>query len=162
MRFVVTSLSGEPGGIYRGFYTQRGRVPERRIGELKNGLGLDRLSSPRFLSNALKLLVHVLAYLLYALFREAKAQIPELKTLEVGTARTRLFKVGALVQATHRRIWFHIASHWPGRGLLAAAANAVREYIAARHTAWERSLPCCDASDPGGGIKIPFGPVPLK
>ena len=34
--------------------------------------------------------------------------------MEVSTARTRLFKVGALVQATHRHIWLRVASHWPG------------------------------------------------
>ncbi|MEZ6033222.1 MAG: hypothetical protein R3C17_09030 [Planctomycetaceae bacterium] len=38
--------------------------------------------------------------------------------MEVSTARMRLFKVGALVQATHRHIWFRVASHWPGATLL--------------------------------------------
>jgi len=37
IRTVVTNTSGEPGGIYRGFYVQRGNVPERPIGELKTG-----------------------------------------------------------------------------------------------------------------------------
>src|SRR5262249_18448227 len=37
-RFVVTNLSGHPQGIYHGFYVQRGEVPEKPIGELKNGL----------------------------------------------------------------------------------------------------------------------------
>src|SRR5207248_7338147 len=32
-RFVVTNLSGHPRGIYRGFYVQRGAVPEQPIGE---------------------------------------------------------------------------------------------------------------------------------
>ena len=52
IRFVVTNMRGLAAGIYRGFYTQRGRVPERPIGELKNGLSMDRLSSHRFLANA--------------------------------------------------------------------------------------------------------------
>ena len=40
-----------------------------------------------------------------AMFREANADVPEVAKMEVGTARVRLFKVGALVQATHRCIW---------------------------------------------------------
>jgi len=88
--------------INHGFYTQRGNVPERPIGELKNGLHMDRLSSHRFLANAHKLMVHTLAYLLHALFREANAEVPEIATMEVGTARTHLFKAAARVKATHR------------------------------------------------------------
>src|SRR5213593_1204626 len=37
-RFVVTNLSGDPRGIYHGFYVARGHVPEGPIGELKHGL----------------------------------------------------------------------------------------------------------------------------
>ena len=33
-RFLVTNLSGQPRGIYRGFYVQRGAGPEQPIGEL--------------------------------------------------------------------------------------------------------------------------------
>ena len=36
-RFVVTNLTDSPREIYREFYVQRGNVPERPIGELKNG-----------------------------------------------------------------------------------------------------------------------------
>jgi len=163
-RFVVTNMSGLPGGIYRGFYTQRGDVPERPIGELKNGLFMDRLSSPRFLANSHKLMIHVLAYLLYALFREANARTPEVCTMEVGTARTRLFKVGAVVNATTRRIWFHLASHWPGRDLLIAATGAVQNHIAVLRAVWQR----LNLFDPGtrgagsDGIKLHFAPLPLK
>lgn len=61
-RFVVTKLSGHPQGIYPGFSVQRGQVPEKPIGELKNGLQADRLSFHRFRANALKLLEPTLAY----------------------------------------------------------------------------------------------------
>lgn len=162
VRHVVTNLSGHAGGIYRGFYTQRGNVPERPIGELKNGLQMDRLSSPRFLANDYKLLVHVLAYLLYALFREANATTPELATMEVGTARTRLFKAGAVVKATHRRIWFQLASYWPGTHLLQQACAAVKTYVAALHEQW-RALNLFvrrEWRDPRYATPIRFAPVP--
>jgi hypothetical protein len=164
IRYVVTNLSGLAVGIYHGFYTQRGRVPERPIGELKNGLAMDRLSSHRFLANGQKLMTHVLAYLLFALFREANAKTPEVKTMEVGTARARLFKVGARVQATHRRIWFHVASHWPGRDLLIAAADAVQEYIEQIHQVWHRLnlFFQSDIRDPVDRHRIVFAPLPLK
>lgn len=53
-RFVVTNLSGDPQGIYRGFYVQRGDVPEKRIHEFKNHLQADRLSSHGFRANAMR------------------------------------------------------------------------------------------------------------
>ena len=162
IRHVVTNMSGHAGGIYRGFYTPRGNVPERPIGELKNGLQMDRLSSPRFLANDYKLLVHVLAYLLYALFREANAATPELATLEVGTARTRLFKAGAVVKATHRRIWFQCASHWPGARLLQRAAAAVKTYVAELQQIWrEQGLFVLRKwHDRRYATQIHFAPVP--
>lgn len=70
-RVVVTNLSGSAKEVYHGFYVQRGNVPERPIGEMKNGLGSDRLSSSRFLANFQKLLAHVLSYAIVVLFREA-------------------------------------------------------------------------------------------
>jgi hypothetical protein len=62
------------------FYAQRGDVPERSIGELKNGLVIDRLSSHRFLANAFTVQYHLLAYALIVLFREASAEVPEVAT----------------------------------------------------------------------------------
>jgi len=161
-RFVVTNMSESPREIYREFYVKRGNVPERPIGELKNGLAMDRLSSGRFLANAQKLMLHVLAYQLWVLFREANQANEELAKMEVGTARARLFKVGAWVQVTHRRIWFHIASHWPGRGLLARASEAVQSFVSNLRERWQ-SLGLFDhrPQDPRGRPRISFAPLPL-
>ena len=164
IRYVVTNMSGEPGGIYRGFYVQRGNVPERPIGELKNGLHMDRLSSHRFLANGHKLMTHVLAYLLYSLFREANAETPELNKMEVGTARVRLFKAGALVQSTHRRIWFKVASHWPGSKLLTQAVKAVKSYTHDLLELWrsQNLFAEPDVYDPRDRSHIVFAPTLLK
>jgi hypothetical protein len=129
-RFVVTNLPGTPEAIYRGFYVQRGNVPERPIGELKNGLHADRLSFHRFRPNAFKLLEHVLAYALVVLHREAVAAIPEAAHAEVPTLRSRLWKVAAVVKTSVRRIWFHIASHWPYRDLWRQTWNAIQAFAA--------------------------------
>src|SRR6266545_3732539 len=96
-RFVVTNLAGHPRGIYRGFYVQRGAVPEQPIGELKNGLQADRLSASSFRANGFRLLLHVVAYAIVVLFREAVAAIPEVATATVSTLRQRLWKVGAVL-----------------------------------------------------------------
>jgi hypothetical protein len=175
-RFVVTNMTDSPREIYREFYVQRGNVPERPIGELKNGLAMDRLSSGRFLANAQKLMLHVLAYLLWALFREANQaanqvakeaadETPnELATMEVGTARARLFKVGALVEVTHRRVWFHVASHWPGRGLFVSACEAVQSFVANLHECWRQLGLFGEDSETAarGRPPICFAPLPLK
>lgn len=215
VRFVVTNMSGFAKDIYHGFYTQRGNVPERPIGELKNGLHMNRLSSTRFLANGHKLMIHMLAYLLYALFREASAEAAkqyaaaakacsddtkpgcqdaaptdmtateiarlntvsakeisaakELARMEVGTARVRLFKVGAQVKATHRRIWFHVASHWPGRHLLTSAIRAVSEHVENLHDCWRSQNLFVSAEElvrrqclSPSPAKIVFTPLPLK
>jgi hypothetical protein len=68
------------------------------------------------------------------------------------------------VQVTHRRIWFHVASHWPGRGLLVAAADAARQRINELHEVW-RGLNLFSRSelrDPRDRPRIAFAPQPLK
>jgi hypothetical protein len=129
-RFVVTNLSGHPQGIYQGFYVQRGEVPEKPIGELKNGLRADRLSFHRFRANALKLLEHTLAYALVVLHREATAAIPAVARAEVNTLRQRLWKVAAIVQTSVRRIWFHFSETWPYRDLWRQVEQALRQVAA--------------------------------
>src|SRR6516225_10141387 len=128
--FVVTNLSGHGQGIYHGVYVQRGAVPERPIGELKNGLQMDRLSFHRFRANSLKLLEHVLAYALVVLHREATATIAEVAQAEVNTLRLRLWKVAALVQPSVRRIWFHFSETWPHRELWIRVRQALQQFVA--------------------------------
>jgi Transposase DDE domain group 1 len=128
-RFVVTNLSGHPRGIYRGFYVQRGDVPEKPIGELKNGLHSDRLSAHRFRANAWRLLEHVLAYAIVVLYREAAASVPEVAQAEVSTLRQKLWKVGALVTTSVRRIWFHLSETWPYRALWVRVHQAVTQFV---------------------------------
>lgn len=128
-RFIVTNLSGDAQGIYEGFYVKRGAVPEQPIGELKNGLAADRLSSPRFLANCFKLLIHTLAYAIVVLFREATAAIPEVGQAHVGTLRARFWKIGAVVRSTARQIRFHLASGWPFQHLFGKIIQETNEFV---------------------------------
>lgn len=130
-RFVVTNMSGDAGGLYHGFYVKRGAVPEKPIGELKNALGADRLSSHGFTANSLRFGLHVLAYAIFVLHREATAEVPEIATAELGTVRTKLFKVGAVVKTSVRRIWFHFSETWPHRALFIRVQQALDGFVAA-------------------------------
>ena len=128
-RFVVTNLSGHGQGIYHGVYVQRGAVPEKPISEMKNGLQMDRLSFHRFRANSLKLLEHTLAYALVVLHREATAALPEVAKAQVSTLRPLLWKVGAVVQTSVRRIWFHFSETWPHRELFVRVYQAVQDFV---------------------------------
>ena len=116
--------------VYRDFYVQRGAAPEQPIGEWKNGLQADRLSACGFCVNSFRLLLHVVAYAIVVLFREATAAIPETATAAVGTLRQRLWKVGAVVVTGARRIWLHVSETWPHRDLWVRVQEAVQVFVA--------------------------------
>ena len=120
---------------------QRGHVPERPIGQLKNGLHADRLSCHGFSANSFRLLEHTVAYAIVVLFREAAADIPEVASAEVGTLRQRLWKVGALVKSSVRRIVFHISEAWPHWELWTRIEAALDRFVAHFHAARAAPLP---------------------
>lgn len=128
-RFVVTNRAEPPAVIYRGLYTPRGAVPEQPIGEMKNGLRCDRLSACGFCANAFRLLVHALAYAVVVLFREAAAAVPEVARAAVGTLRQRLWKVGAVVVTSARRVRLHVSVTWPYRGVWLRVQEAVTQFV---------------------------------
>ena len=128
-RFVVTNLTACPEVVYRQVYVQRGAVPEQPIGEMKNDLRSERLSSSGFCANAFRLLVHTLAYAIVVLFREAAAAVPEVATAQVGTLRQRLWKVGAVLVCSARRLVLHVSARWPQQDLWRRVAAAVEDFV---------------------------------
>jgi hypothetical protein len=118
LRFVVTNRAGTPEQIFD-WYNQRGQA-ENFIKELKNDLAADRLSCSAYRANAFRLQLHALAYNLLALFRRLVLSRTELARATVAQLRLRLFKLGARVQRSVRRLWFHLASSWPGQPLFRA------------------------------------------
>jgi hypothetical protein len=128
-RFVVTDLTAPAEEVYRDFDVQRGRVPEQPIGEMKNGLQADRLSACGFCAHAFRLLMHTLAYAMVVLFREAVASVPEVATATVSTLRQKLWKVGAVVVTSARRIWLQLSETWPHWGLWGRVLHAVRAFV---------------------------------
>jgi hypothetical protein len=128
-RFVVTDHPEPPAEVYRDFYVQRGRVPEQPIGEMKNGLQADRLSACGFCANSFRLLIHTLAYAIVVLFREAVAAVPEVATASVSTLRQRLWKLGAVVVTSPRRIWLHLSETWPNQDPWQRVLAAVQGFV---------------------------------
>ena len=144
-RFVVTNRPEPPEVIYHGLDTPRGAVPEQPIGEMKNGLRCDRLSSCGFCANAFRLLVHALAYAIVVLFREAAAEVEEVATATVGTLRQRLWKVGAVVVSRARRVWLHVSETWPHRLVWQRVQEAVTRFVGR----WSGAAPPTPAAVPG-------------
>jgi Transposase DDE domain group 1 len=128
-RFVVTNRAEHPEAIYRALYTPRGAVPEQPLGEMKNGLRCDRLSSCGFCANAFRLLVPALAYAIVVLFRAAAAAVEEVATATVGTLRQRLWKAGAVVVRSTRRVGLHVSETWPYREVWQRVHAAVAAFV---------------------------------
>ncbi len=144
-RFTVTNLDLPPREVYRDVYVQRGDVPESPIGELKNGLQADRLSCHGFTANSMRLLEHVVAYALVVLFRAAAAAVPEVATAEVGTLRQLLWKVGAVVRTSARRIWFDLSQTWPHWNLWVRVEAALGRFASAYRAGEGRAGSACAA-----------------
>jgi hypothetical protein len=115
-RFVVTSFWKGKACEFFDLYEDRGQC-ENYIKELKNGLQADRLSCHSYVANAFRLMLHSLVYVLVHNFRVDVLRGTELAYATVETLRSKLFKVGALVNETVRRVWFHLSSGWPLRAL---------------------------------------------
>jgi Transposase DDE domain group 1 len=140
-RYVVTNLPEPERQLYRDFYVQRGAVPEQPIGELKNGLSADRLSSSGFCANALKLLAAAVAYALVALYREACRGIEGVATADVQTLRRRQWKVPAEVRREARRVRVSFPRDWAGRDDWERTIRAVGEHAARLAQAREPPTP---------------------
>jgi hypothetical protein len=118
LRFLVTNLPGRSRSVFS-FYNDRGEC-ENRMEEFKNGFAADRLSCHRFRANAFRLLLHSFAYNLVNLFR---LQLPAaMRSAQIETLRTQLFKIGARIRQTARCIRIHLASGWPFQDLFQAAS----------------------------------------
>ncbi len=121
-RFVVTTLPQSPRRVYA-IYRARGDV-ENRLKELHYGLGFDRTSCSGFWANAFRVLLTAAAYVLLQALRLRLAATPA-ASYQVGRLRERLFKLGARVQVSARRIVLHLPSAFPWLALWQAVALAL-------------------------------------
>lgn len=125
-RFVVTNLSGESRALYEDNYCQRGDS-ENRIKEQQLGLFADRTSCHHFVANQFRVLLAAAAYVLVSHLRRYALQGTDLERAEVSTIRIKLFKIGAWIQRSVRRIVVKMSSSYPWQDLFRkVAARLVR------------------------------------
>lgn len=121
-RFVVTTLSNPSQELYERGYCARGEM-ENRIKECQLGLFADRTSCHLWWPNQFRLLLASLAYVLMERLRAVGLHGTELARAQVGTIRTRLLKIGAVIVRNTRRIRFFLASSFPHQDVFLTAAE---------------------------------------
>jgi hypothetical protein len=127
-RFVVTSLSASDGDakkLYEQLYCARGEM-ENRIKECQLDLFADRTSTATMKANQLRLWFASMAYVLVDSLRRRGLAATDLANATCGTIRRKLFKIGALVTISVRRIKIAMASGCPYKAVFAAAHRDLR------------------------------------
>jgi hypothetical protein len=118
-RFVVTSISSdekEARTLYEDFYCARGDM-ENRIKEQQLGLFADRTSTGWMRSNQLRLYFSSFAYILMQRLRQLGLKGTELAQAQCETIRLKLFKIGAQIAVTVRKVWISFSESYPYLGL---------------------------------------------
>jgi len=126
-RFIVTSLSAEQWpaqDLYEKFYCARGEM-ENRIKE-QMCLFADRLSTDEMKGNQLRLYFSALAYTLVEALRRLALKGTAWAQARVDTIRLRLFKIGAIISISVRRVRLQLSSAYPWKDIFAAAFHALR------------------------------------
>jgi hypothetical protein len=114
-RFIVTSISSEQNdarALYEDFYCARGEM-ENRIKEQQLGLFADRTSTSWMRSNQLRLYFSSFAYVLVHALRRLGLQGTELAKAQCDTIRLKLFKIGAQIRVSVRKVWISFSESYP-------------------------------------------------
>jgi len=126
-RFVVTSLTTDEWPaqqLYEKFYCARGEM-ENRIKE-QMCLFADRLSTDEMRANQLRLYFSALAYTLVEALRRLALHGTDWAQAQVDTIRRKLFKIGAIVRLSVRRIVLLMSSAYPWKDIYRRAYHALR------------------------------------
>jgi Transposase DDE domain group 1 len=129
-RFVVSSLCQqevEAAELYEKIYCARGDM-ENRIKEQQLGLFADRTSSHTMRANQLRLYFASMAYVLVNELRRVGLAGTALARAQVSTIRTRLFKIGAVVRISVRRVYVALSSVFPLRQIFCQVLLNLRAY----------------------------------
>jgi len=127
-RFVVTSLPASrrvAQALYEEDYCARGDM-ENRIKEQQLMLFADRTSTAWLRSNQLRLWFSSAAYVLVQALRRLGLAGTRLAQAQCGSIRLWLFKIGALVRVTVRKIWVSLSSACPYRDVFTQVYDKLR------------------------------------
>jgi len=114
-RFVVTSIDTQVldgRTLYERLYCARGDM-ENRIKEQQLWLFADRTSAGRMRANQLRLYFSSIAYVLMQALRRLGLRGTEMAAAQCHTIRLKLFKVGAQVKVSVRKVWVSLAGGYP-------------------------------------------------
>jgi hypothetical protein len=125
-RFVVTNLTGFAQTLYEEVYCQRGEM-ENRIKEQQLDLFADRTSCHRFLANQFRVLLAAAAYVLVSHVRRVGCAGTEWVKATAGTLRLKLFKIGAWVGRSVRRVVVRMSSGYPWPELFVGVTHRLRQ-----------------------------------
>jgi len=129
-RFVVTSLLAETfeaRALYEDLYCARGEM-ENRIKEQQLCLFADRTSCKTMRANQLRLWLSSVAYTLLATLREFGLRGTEMAAARCDTIRLKLFKLGAIVRLTVRRVWISFSESCPYQRVFAEVYDNLRRW----------------------------------
>ncbi len=109
-------------GSTKQVYCARGEM-ENRIKECQMDLFADRTSTATMKANQLRLWFASMAYVLLESLRRIALQATDLADATCGTIRRKLFKIGALVTISVRRIKLAMASGCPYKAVVRYRAS---------------------------------------
>lgn len=121
IRYVVTSLAGDPRRLYEDAYCKRGQM-QNLIKLHKAQLASDRTSCHSATANQVRLVLHTAAFWLVHAVRRAVPQSHLLAKAEFVSLRERLLKIGARVIEHVARIRVHLPTSCPERALFRLVA----------------------------------------
>ena len=123
-RYVVTSLSTHGArSLYEEIYCARGNMENRIKEQLQ--LFSDRMSSHTFRGNTIRHYLSAVAYVLMSAFRRRALRKTALARAYFDTIRLRLFKIGAQITYSCRRIVIRFAAGFALPKVFSAAARAL-------------------------------------
>lgn len=98
-----------------------------RIKEQQLDLFADRTSSHEMASNQLRLWFSSVAYLLIQSIRRLGLKGTAMAKAQCGTIRTKLFKIGAMVKISVRRILVELSGGYPYKEVFQQALHNLRQ-----------------------------------
>jgi len=131
-RFVVTSLPADrydARSVYEDEYCARGEM-ENRIKEQQLYLFATRTSCQSLRANQLRLTFSTVASVLMRALRAVALAETPLAKAQADTMRLKLFKIGAVVRVSVRRVWIALSQSYPWQETFAQAYRNL--------TAWRR------------------------
>jgi hypothetical protein len=128
-RFIVSSIGMDEQSarqLYEDFYCARGEM-ENRIKEQQLCLFADRTSTHEIRSNQLRLYFSSFAYVLVQTLRRLGLEGTALAKAQCDTIRLKLFKIGARIRISVRKVWISFSESYPYADLFQQIFNKLQQ-----------------------------------